>query len=245
MSENEDHAPVRDAVLAPGAGSSLGIGSIVARLKRAIASGVYADGDRIPPERHLAHSFGAARSTVRKALDQLESEGLVVRRVGAGTFVNYPEPLVTGHGEIADVISPLQLIDARFAVEPYMARLSALHATQRDIDSMHDVLARLEAAGPDKDLFTELDAEFHLCIARGARNPLLMHVYEQINVVRSRAQWDAMKQKILTPPQIVIYNMQHRAIYQALRHRDGTRAAELIGQHLEKARGDLIGAHSV
>lgn len=230
----------RDAALAP----SLGAGSITARLKRAIASGVYSDGDRIPPERQLALAFGAARSTVRKALDQLERDGLVVRCVGSGTFVNYQGPVEGATGEIADFISPLQLIEARVAIEPSMARLAALHATQRDLESMGAILQRLEGAGADKDLFAEQDAEFHLRIARGARNPLLLHIYEQINLVRGRAQWSVMKDKILTARQIAAYNRQHRAIYQALMARDGPRVAELLSEHLEKARADLVGADS-
>lgn len=224
--------------------ASTGVGTIVGRLRSAIASGVYGDGDRIPPERQLAQAFGAARSTVRKALDQLESEGLVVRRVGAGTFVTYSGPLVGRSGEIADLISPLQLMDARTAVEPHMARLAALHATQRDLEAMRALLERLEAAGADKDLFTEADAEFHLCLARSARNPLLLHVYETINAVRSRAQWSTMKEKILTPRQIAAYNRQHRAIFEALLRRDAQGVADLIVEHLDKARADLIGAHS-
>lgn len=229
-----------DAILS----ASPGVSSIVGRLRRAIMTGVYADGDRIPPERNLAAVFGAARSTIRKALDQLEADGLIVRRVGSGTFVNFAGP-VGGHtDEVADFISPLQLIDARMAVEPYMARLAALHATQRDLEAMGAVLGRLEAAGSDKNAFTEHDVQFHLCLARSSRNPLLLHVYGEINQVRARGQWDAMKEKILTSRQIAAYNRQHRQIYEALCRRDAQAVAELITEHLEKARQDLIGAHS-
>lgn len=225
--------------------ASPGAQAIVTRLRRAITSGVYGDGDRIPPERQLAEAYGAARSTVRRALHQLETDGLVVRRVGAGTFVSYSGP-VDGNkaGEIADLISPLQLIDARLAVEPTMARLAALHATTRDLDAMSMSLGRLEETNSDKDAFTERDSQFHLSIARSSRNPLLLHIYEEINLVRSRAQWDAMKEKILTPRQIAAYNRQHRAILEALTSRDANRVAELIVEHLEKARADLLGAHS-
>lgn len=222
----------------------LGVGSIAMRLRRAIATGVYADGDRVPPERQLATAFGAARSTVRKALDQLEEEGIVVRRVGSGTFVSYRGPLQSQSGEIADFISPLQLIDARLAVEPHMARLAALHATGRDLEGLSECLAALEQSGAGKELFTTLDAKFHLAIARASRNPLLLHVYEQINLVRSRAQWAVARDKVLSPRQIVAYNKQHRGICEALQRRDAAGAVEAITQHLEKARNDLMGADS-
>ncbi len=225
-------------------GTVRGAGGITARLRRAIESGVYADGEQLPPERQLADAFGAARSTIRKALDQLEEAGLVVRRAGSGTYVNYAGPLQSPLEDITDLISPLQLIEARFAVEPYMTRLAAINATARDLDNMDEILLRLEACGGDKDVFTRCDSEFHELLARSSRNPLLVHVYQQINDVRSHGQWDSMKEVILTPQQIGEYNRQHRALYDALRQRDVQRAVELIEEHLRTAKSDLIGVHS-
>jgi len=46
------------------------------------------EGGRIPSEADLANELGVSRTTVRDALSRLEQEGVVVRRQGAGTFVN-------------------------------------------------------------------------------------------------------------------------------------------------------------
>lgn len=227
--------------LAPGRGA----GAIAGRLRHAIETGVYADGDQLPAERQLATAFGAARSTVRKALDQLEENGFVARRVGSGTYVNYAGPLAAPSADITDLISPLQLIDARLAIEPFMAHLAALHATGRDLASIETLLARLEETRDDKVAFSRLDSEFHQILARCSRNPLLLHLYLQINEVRTHAQWTAMREAILTPAQIDAYNAQHRAIFEALRQRDPQAAAECIRAHLDKARRDLLGAESV
>jgi len=59
---------------------SRGVGAISAYLQRAIETGAYSEGDRLPPERQLAATFQAARSTVRRALDQLEKAGLEIGR---------------------------------------------------------------------------------------------------------------------------------------------------------------------
>ena len=74
--------------LSPGRANNV----ILSRLKHAIETGIYAYGDQLPAERQLALTFGAARSTVRKVLDQLEQMKLVTRRAGSGTFVNFPGP---------------------------------------------------------------------------------------------------------------------------------------------------------
>lgn len=48
--------------------------------------------DRLPSENQLAATFRVSRMTARKALGELESEGLVRRIRGKGTFVNKPDP---------------------------------------------------------------------------------------------------------------------------------------------------------
>jgi DNA-binding FadR family transcriptional regulator len=221
-----------------------GVGAISAHLRQAIETGTYAEGDQLPPERQLATTFGAARSTVRRALEQLEKAGLVSRRLGSGTYVMANHAAGMPGGDLADEISPLQLIEARIAVEPFATRLAVLNATRRNLDDMAATLARAEAASPDKDAFSKYDAAFHLEIARASRNPLLLSVYRQINEVRLHAQWDAMKEQILTPDVIAEYNRQHREIFQAFNMRDAQAAERLVSAHLEKARNDLLRAHS-
>jgi len=56
-------------------------------LRQAIESRVLAPDDALPPERDLASDFGVSRITVRKAIDGLVSDGMLLRRQGSGTFV--------------------------------------------------------------------------------------------------------------------------------------------------------------
>ncbi|MEH7086026.1 GntR family transcriptional regulator [Neobacillus drentensis] len=53
-----------------------------------IKSGKLKHGDKLPSERELAEKFQISRMTARHTLSILEREGLVERRVGAGTFIN-------------------------------------------------------------------------------------------------------------------------------------------------------------
>ena len=69
-------------------------------------------------------------------------------------------------------------------------------------------------------------------------------MYQQVNMVRLHAQWNRMKRLILSHEKIALYNEQHRAIYEAIRHRDVQGAVDLVTRHLEQARQDLIGAES-
>jgi GntR family transcriptional regulator len=56
-------------------------------LRQAIETRVLAPDDALPPERDLAIDFNVSRITVRKAIDGLVSDGLLLRRQGSGTFV--------------------------------------------------------------------------------------------------------------------------------------------------------------
>jgi len=218
---------------------------ILNRLKHAIETGIYANGDQLPAERQLAATFGAARSTVRKVLDQLEQMKLVTRRAGSGTFVNYPGPENNDLNDVAALVSPLQLIEARFAIEPYMTRLATIHATSGDLENVENVIKQLEDCDNDQDLFTQLDCEFHLGLARCSHNPLIVRIYQQVNMVRLHAQWDRMKRLILSPKKIAEYNAEHRGIFEALLHRDANAAVGLMTAQLEHARLDLIGADKI
>src|ERR1700760_1184889 len=56
-------------------------------LKESILSGEYAQGTRLPSENELVRRFGVSRMTIVKAIKELQQLGLVVRRVGSGTYV--------------------------------------------------------------------------------------------------------------------------------------------------------------
>lgn len=56
-------------------------------LRQMIHDGDMETGDALPSERALAEHTGASRVTIRKAIDQLINEGLLLRRQGAGTYI--------------------------------------------------------------------------------------------------------------------------------------------------------------
>ena len=57
-------------------------------LRGAIENGIIGPDDALPPERDLAEMLGVSRITVRKAIDELVDDGLLIRKQGSGTFVS-------------------------------------------------------------------------------------------------------------------------------------------------------------
>jgi len=215
---------------------------VTSQLRRAILEGRYVHGEKLPAERQFAVAFGASRATIRTALVRLESERLVTRRLGSGTFCNFqagndPE-------DVAELTGPLELIDVRLGIEPNMVRLAVMNATARDIERIGSAIARMGESSGDAQSFTSWDREFQQLVCDATRNPLMVWVYRQINEVRTHSQWNAMKDKVLTPSRIAEYNQQHVAIYEAIRTRDIDTAVAVITSHLHSARRQLVGANS-
>lgn len=62
-------------------------------LREAILSGQFAAEDKLPTEDELAQRYSVSKITVKKALDLLKEDGLILRVQGRGTFVRRVEPL--------------------------------------------------------------------------------------------------------------------------------------------------------
>lgn len=60
-------------------------------LKKKIALGEYKQGEAIPSERYLTEIFDVSRMTVRQAITNLVTSGLLYREKGRGTFVSSPK----------------------------------------------------------------------------------------------------------------------------------------------------------
>lgn len=215
---------------------------IAGALRRQISAAQFTRNDRLPPERMLAEQFGVARGTVREALKQLEDTGFVERRAGSGTYVTYSER--DEARSIVETTRPLELIDARFAVEPQMARLAVLHATEFDLAKAEAHLATMEACGGDAAVFAAADERFHIALARCSQNALIVWMMEKMHEVRSHAQWARMRTITLEPGIIAKYNIQHRAIVDAIRARDPEGAGQAMKEHLDTARRSLVEAAS-
>ena len=169
----------------------VGSAEIAGILRREISKGTFVARDRLPPERTLAESYSVARGTIREALNQLAAEGLVEIRPGSGTYVAIgasegTNPMVANAG-------PLELIDARFALEPHICRLAVLHGRQQDFDRMERLMEVMEAPGTDSVLFANADTEFHSVLAETTGNGLLIWIVSQINSVRNQEQWAQMR----------------------------------------------------
>lgn len=78
------------AVLDPNSSTPL-FAQLKDALRHALRNGMWSDDQPLPSERQLTSELGVSRATVRQAIQELETEGWLVRRQGKGTFSSQPK----------------------------------------------------------------------------------------------------------------------------------------------------------
>lgn len=158
-------------------------------LSREIASGRLADGARLPPERDMAASLDISVGTLRKALAELETRGLLTRRQGSGNYVHAsPQPQgiyalfrlerIDGGGGLptAQVLSVERLPKPQslpaFGRGPDAHRIRRMRSLSGDPVSVEEIwlcasfAARLEGAALSESLYHHYRTHFGLEITR-------------------------------------------------------------------------------
>ena len=206
-------------------------------LLNAIGAGTYPSGARLPTERALSDMLSIGRGAIRSALAVMEGEGHIVRVPGSGTYVaDKTKPTHT----LAEVTSPLQVMEARLALEPPMARLVAAHGNSADFRFMEKCI-RSGAEAETIDQFEHWDAAFHEAIAVATRNPILLASYKLVTEARLNGEWGALKRRTLTEAGRAKYQKDHGEILEMLRNRDIAASEAALRAHLIAIRKAMLG----
>jgi DNA-binding FadR family transcriptional regulator len=215
-------------------------------LRAAIAAGDMAESGRLMPERMLASDLGVSRRAVRRALDVLEEEGVLTRRQGHGTFVagngvagNGAAPAIDPLARLQALNNPVDVIEVRLTLEPALARLAAMRASQCDIDRLVKIAEETGTAGSPGD-YERADAAFHRRIAEAARNPVFLTLFEAIMAVVEQATWRQGRETGHCINNQAIYAQCHRDIAQAIAARNGELAQERMRSHLGRVQQQLL-----
>ncbi len=151
------------------------------RLITAVAVGEFLPGTRLPAERDLSPLLGVGRTTVRAALDDLSTRGLIERRRGrsGGTFVaeDWPASIVVGvdrwfeerWSDLVDACTASSMLHSS------LARLAAERRTDADIAAMRGRLDDFHAA-ESGDPKQRADSLLHLAIIDAAHNTALRDI---------------------------------------------------------------------
>lgn len=215
------------------------------RLRELIGQSDFGAEGRLPTERSLAETLNVGRRAVRRALEVLESEGLIWRRQGAGTFVGERPD---GWGEHVDELVAgtdiMEIMEVRLRIEPQLAQLAAMRAKPSEIERMRQ-LAEKTGQSTDADSKELWDGAFHRQIGQSAGNKLFLSIFDVVNRIRQDSAWQSIRERarnFATDPR-TSYE-QHLAIVEAISQHDPARAGEAMRQHLLMHQERLIRATS-
>ena len=234
-------AETRDGLLEPVKRSRI-YEHIVEQIHALIREGRWAPGDQIPPERELAERFRVSRTSVREALRALEMQGIIDSRQGGGTFVRTADretlvpplaaAILRGQRELAEVLEVRELI------EPGIARLAAVRATDEHVSELEGLLESQRACIAEQRSFVEEDTAFHYTLARAADNHILLRLHNVIlDLLRES------RQSYLHVPERPQMSLRgHEAILRAIKARDGDSANRASLAHITEVRDGILRA---
>lgn len=206
-------------------------------------SGHWSAGEKLPTERELSDSYQIGRAAVRQVLAEAKARGLITQTVGSGTYVSKEAGTLL---EATDTeapgmhTSPAELMEARMVIEPMIAQLVVRNGTSADFLRMEECCTRAENAG-SMEQFEVWDGALHQAIADATHNTFIKEVFHLMNKVREQGDWGSLKMKSLTPERRNAYELEHRALVNALKDRDEERARRLLMEHLVRIRHNLLG----
>ncbi len=212
--------------------------SVVRQIEALVLRGILRPGDRLPSERTLSARLGVSRPSLREALAQLQEQGLLTSRAGAGVYVAdvlgsaFSPALVRLFATHED--AGAEYVAFRRDMEGLAAYRAAETGSATDLRVMDTVFRKMEAAHAKRNPAEEaaLDAEFHLAIVEASHNVVMLHMmrsmYELLRegVFYNRA---VMFRQRTTRDQLLD---QHRAINAALQARDAPGARDAVDRHL-------------
>jgi GntR family transcriptional repressor for pyruvate dehydrogenase complex len=212
---------------------------IVQQIEESIVKGDLKAGDQLPAERDLAQRFGVSRTAVREAVKALREKGLVEAYSGRGTFITDGTTQAVRQSldlmvKIGQPEGSIHLAEVRAILEPEIAMLAAIRIQQPELATMREAVAAMDRAGRNPETYIEADLDFHLALAEGAANPLILSLLDSIVA-------------LLREQRLRIFNVpggpergqvHHKRILEAVERRDAEKARETMRAHLMQVRDD-------
>lgn len=234
----------RRAVFGPLDDGAVRSEAVVRRLAGAIALGILEDGEQLPPEAQLSGSLNVATVTLRDALSDLRSRGLVRTRRGrgGGSFVRADEralaELAKGRLRALGSTDLRELGDLRAAVAGTAARLAASRASPRELLGLHALLTRLGTAPHATDQH-RLEGRYYIAVAAAAQSVRLTMQEFELQAELGQVLWATTR----SPEELAAAVAAHRFALEAIQTRDGEQARHRTEAHIDAVTHRLIDLH--
>lgn len=201
------------------------------------ASGLKAR-DRLPPERELSEALGLSRARLRGVLRKLVAEGVIWRHVGKGTFLGLPPADGTpdeASQALIDMTNPREIMEARLALEPQLARLAAMRATRQDFDEMDLCVEQLRTV-PSGPVWEIWDIRLHRAVAKSTENRIMLGMFDLMYSKWNKDVWGDLRAVYHTAERIAEGHAEHTEFVAAIKARNPEEAYNAMRRHLRSVQ---------
>lgn len=213
---------------------------IVQQISKDIKQGVWQPGQRLPGELCLASHFEVSRNCIREAHKALELAGILESKPGRGTYVTLEALRRIEQTELLKLINgectSVELMETRLVLEPQVAFLAAERANKTDKENLATALKNLTDCINSKTDWSNIGFEFHLTIARIARNRILTKLLSSLSK-ELKAQRETVYNKNPGDEAMII---EHVNIYEAIVNRHPAQARDAMSYHLFRSLQIII-----
>lgn len=213
--------------------------SVVRQIELLILRGILRPGERLPAERELSERLGVSRPSLRDAVADLQTRGLLTSRPNSGIYVAEVLGSAFSPALIGLFSSHDEAVSDYIAFRRDMEGLAADRATRlgsnADLEVIDTIFRKMEAAHliPDPSDEASLDATFHMAIVEASHNVVMLHMM--------RSMYDLLREGVFYNRQIMFKNRitrdqlldQHRAINAGLQTRDPAAARAAVETHMD------------
>jgi GntR family transcriptional repressor for pyruvate dehydrogenase complex len=195
-------------------------------------------GDRLPSERDLAAALCVSRASVRQAIVALSAKGIIVMRQGDGNYVSDPKEgkhtlELLGQYLAGSQVDPDEILEVRLLVECEAARLSAVRATDAQIEKIKEIIRQKKLADQNSHVNINFNKELHFAIAEGAQNKALLRIMEVVWDIMGSNMWPLLKQESVNKHhQKVTHWIQHEEIVNTIIEHNADLAYKAMYKHL-------------
>lgn len=207
-----------------------------------IKSGEYKVGDRLPSIQQLAQIYGVSVASIREALNALRTIGVIELKQGYGTFIKQVKPTFFELGDKFTSIEQIkELLELREIVESATVEKAALNRNDSDLAQLKQSLDDMGKAVTDGTSGEKADLQFHLAIAKAAKNTLLVELLNNISGLIQDSMEETRKIFIYSA-QKTIHRLheEHVRIYNAIKSQDSSEAVMAMEAHLTEVRDTIL-----
>jgi DNA-binding FadR family transcriptional regulator len=195
-------------------------------------------GEKISSEKQLSLEFGVSRVSVREATEKMVALNVLSKKQGGGTFVNELSASIYLNGLIPMILlekdNLMDILEFRRVLEVESAKMCAERRDEKIVEKLEECYQEMCLHQNKSKSFSYADYNFHMTIARGTGNSLIIKINSILTDLWKFHQIEL--NKFLGPKGGV---HEHKKILDAIRDGDSELASLYMKRHIDRTINEI------